>query len=245
VPRVAETRQRILDTARELFNERGLHRVGVRDIARAVGMSPGNLGYHFPTKDDLVAALVLELHRLNARTVFAELPASFSLLGLYRAAVWAMRNILRYRFIQLSYVDAMTVSAELSEMETTLWVKRRRRNQTMMDLLARSGHLDARKFGARAEYLHEQGQMISSGWLTAAKLRPELRDERQIVLHYAKVGVALLEPYCTPKGAKEMRRILAAEYDRDTWRGVAASIEAVDSVGQPSDTGDARRGPPR
>src|SRR5690349_18684968 len=117
---MSDTRQRILDTARALANERGLHRVGVREIARATGMSPGNLAYHFPTKDDLVSALVLELHDLNARTIFAALPPSFSMVTLYRAAVATMRNILAFRFIVLSYVDAVRASSELQKVEVSL-----------------------------------------------------------------------------------------------------------------------------
>jgi AcrR family transcriptional regulator len=83
---MGDTRQRILDTARGLFNESGLSRVGVREIARALEMSPGNLAYHFPTKDELVAALVKELHaRVNA-DVGAGMAAEPSLAGFYRAA---------------------------------------------------------------------------------------------------------------------------------------------------------------
>jgi len=213
---MSETRQRILDTARALFNERGLHRVGVRDIARATGMSPGNLAYHFPTKDNLVSALVLELHELNARAVFADLPPSFSLVTLYRSAVIVMRNILGYRFVLLSYVDAVMASPELQELNASLFRKRRAREEEMMDLLARNGYLDRRAFAARAEYLYEQGDMISSGWLTADALRPGgRRDDETVVLHYAKVGCALLEPYCTPKGARQMRRVLAGAHDKD------------------------------
>jgi AcrR family transcriptional regulator len=96
---MSETRARILDTARAMFNERGVHRVGVRDIARETDMSPGNLAYHFPTKDSLVSALMLELHELNSRTVFAAPPADFSVVTFYRSAVAAMRSILGYRFV--------------------------------------------------------------------------------------------------------------------------------------------------
>ena len=88
---MADTRQRILDTARELFNEAGLARVGVREIARALRMSPGNLAYHFATKDELVAALVKELHAQVNADVGAGMSAEPSLAGLYRAAQAAMR----------------------------------------------------------------------------------------------------------------------------------------------------------
>lgn len=57
------TKDRIVETALRLFNERSIHEVGVRDIARELGISPGNLSYHFPKKEDLLNEL---LNRLSA-----------------------------------------------------------------------------------------------------------------------------------------------------------------------------------
>lgn len=219
---MSSTRQKILETARQLFNEQGLYRVGVRDVARAAGISPGNLGYHFRTRDDLVSALVLELNGLNARTVFAGLPDDFSLATLYLTACGAMRNMLAYRFILLSYADAVTASPELVRFEASLQIERRRRSDAMVARLAANGYVDGER-AARAEHLYEQGAMVSSGWLVAASLRPDLRgDDGAAVLHYAKVGCALLEPYCTPKGARQMVEILAGAYDGAACGGGAA-----------------------
>ena len=50
------TRQRILDTALELFNRHGYAATSLAAIAAAAGIRQGNLTYHFPTKLDLVAA---------------------------------------------------------------------------------------------------------------------------------------------------------------------------------------------
>jgi AcrR family transcriptional regulator len=211
---MADTRRRILDIARELFNRHGLSRVGVREVARAAGISPGNLAYHFPTRDDLVAALVLELHHLNGRTLFAELPADFSLVTLYRTAVAAMRNMLGYRFILLSYVDAVSSSRELEKLEDSLWAERRRRSDHMIELLARNGYLRRRAAAARADLLHEQGQLVASGWLAHAALRPDRMTDAAAVLHYGKLGCALLEPVVTPRGARQLRRVLAGAHDR-------------------------------
>jgi len=208
-----DTRQRILDTARALFNEQGVHRVGVRDLARALGMSPGNLAYHFATKDDLISALVLEVHALNSRLVFAALPPEFSLVALYLAARAVMERSLAYRFVLLSYVDAVRASPRLLELETSLEAKRRARSDQMMALLCKNGYVDRRRTSARADLIYEQGRFISSGWLAAALLYPEGRDDAQAVLHHAKVGCALLEPYCTAKGLRQMRQILAGAHD--------------------------------
>jgi AcrR family transcriptional regulator len=210
---VSDTRQRILATARALFTERGLHRVGVRDIARALELSPGNLAYHFPTKDDLVSALASELHELNARTVFARLPDDFSVVTLYETAILAMKNMLEYRFLLLSYADVVTASPELQQVEAALAQKRRSRENDVIERLIRGGLLDRKSYAPRAERLHEQGQILSTGWLTAAMLGPGPRDDRSVVLHHAKLGIALLEPHLTAKGAIQLRQILAGQHD--------------------------------
>jgi AcrR family transcriptional regulator len=59
------TARRILEHAREAFNERGVAAVGVREIARDLDLSPGNVSYHYPTKEALVAALMREMHARN------------------------------------------------------------------------------------------------------------------------------------------------------------------------------------
>jgi hypothetical protein len=64
----------------------------------------------------------------------------------------------------------------------------------------------------RSERLYEQSTMISSGWLRIGTLRG-LSDEAAL-RHFAKLGCALLEPHCTARGARQMRRLLAGDYDR-------------------------------
>ena len=209
---VAQTRQQILDAARRLYNQHGLNQVGVREVARAVGISAGNLSYHFPTRDDLVEALLMELHDLNKRTVFAALPDDFSLVTLYRTAVGALRNMLPYRFVLLSYVDAVRASPKLQAIEAGFAKRRRARHDRMLGLLIANHYLEPRT-GKRSDVLYEQGMMISSGWLRAASLR-DWSDARA-VLHFAKLGCALLEPHCTPSGARQMGRILDGVFDEE------------------------------
>ena len=48
------TKELIRNTARELFNERGYRAVSMRNIADALGISVGNLTYHYPHKDLLM-----------------------------------------------------------------------------------------------------------------------------------------------------------------------------------------------
>src|SRR5438105_14677132 len=47
-------RAEILRRAGAAFRERGFHGAAMRDIAAALGMTPGNLYYYFQSKDDLL-----------------------------------------------------------------------------------------------------------------------------------------------------------------------------------------------
>ncbi|MDF1780929.1 MAG: TetR family transcriptional regulator [Alcanivoracaceae bacterium] len=66
--RKAETRQRILDAALALLaSGRGMDSLGLREVAREVGLAPPSLYNHFPTMDDLGLALIdLACYRLRS-----------------------------------------------------------------------------------------------------------------------------------------------------------------------------------
>ncbi|MDJ0799646.1 MAG: TetR/AcrR family transcriptional regulator [Calothrix sp. MO_167.B12] len=56
--KTTDTRTQILDTAQELIQKVGLNAMSYADISAAVGIRKASIHYHFPTKDDLVAALL-------------------------------------------------------------------------------------------------------------------------------------------------------------------------------------------
>ncbi len=64
------TRDRILETSLALFNEEGERALSSVDIANEVGLSPGNLYYHFKGKDAIIRAL-FERHEEELRTILA------------------------------------------------------------------------------------------------------------------------------------------------------------------------------
>ena len=62
-------RGRLLEAAAAAFAEQGLD-VPVAEIARRAGVGSGTLFRHFPTKDDLIAAIIEE--RIEAMRIFAD-----------------------------------------------------------------------------------------------------------------------------------------------------------------------------
>ena len=60
-------RELILDVSAQQFVEKGFASTSTRDIAKATGMLPGSLYYHFASKDDLLVAVFEEgVQRISA-----------------------------------------------------------------------------------------------------------------------------------------------------------------------------------
>jgi AcrR family transcriptional regulator len=71
---MAETRERILDVALELFNERGYDKTSLREIAERLDVTKAALYYHFASKQDILLELHLRLHQLG-RDILEQLDA--------------------------------------------------------------------------------------------------------------------------------------------------------------------------
>jgi len=57
-PRERSPGERVLQAAARLFREQGYAATTLRDIARAAGMLPGSLHYRYPSKEDILSALM-------------------------------------------------------------------------------------------------------------------------------------------------------------------------------------------
>lgn len=56
--RGTDTRDKIVATADSLFYQRGYESTSFADVAEAAGISRGNFYYHFPTKDEILDAVI-------------------------------------------------------------------------------------------------------------------------------------------------------------------------------------------
>ncbi len=72
---MTKLKERILQSAWELFREKGYEDVSLRAIAEHAGTTIGNLTYHYPQKEDLVMAMQLTAQG-EILTQYGELPGT-------------------------------------------------------------------------------------------------------------------------------------------------------------------------
>ena len=101
------TKAVILDNALELFNSQGLAKVKLRTIAKHMGISQGNLNYHFKKREDIIEALYFRLiESLNAH--MAGNPDDKNILKmLFSMSNSVMHDLYNYRFFLLDFVQIM------------------------------------------------------------------------------------------------------------------------------------------
>lgn len=98
-PKAGKTRSRILETARELFNCQGERLVSTNHIAAALGMSPGNLYYHFRNKGEIVRALVTQYSREGLQALSVDPEGAFTIEYKRRLLEGSVQLMWHYRFV--------------------------------------------------------------------------------------------------------------------------------------------------
>ena len=79
----ADTRERILDVALDLFTEQGFDGTSLREIAERLGVTKAALYYHFESKDDILLALHMRMHEFGKQALLkmGDEPVTLALWG--------------------------------------------------------------------------------------------------------------------------------------------------------------------
>lgn len=112
-----KTRDRIIETAIELFNGQGTKAVTTNHIAAAAGISPGNLYYHFRNKEDIIRAIFeqMDAYGLEQYRLITEVCPVGTLEAMERTFVMIQEYNWRYRFFKRELTSLIMADPLLRE----------------------------------------------------------------------------------------------------------------------------------
>lgn len=203
-----ETKERILQKALSLFNTYGSESVTVRQIAKELDISHGNLCYHYPSTDDIVQALymrlVAELDALilrGGRTVDVNLPAVIEMTRL------TFEKLYEYRFILLDFVHIMRRIPTIKAHYRQLTVMRQLQFQYIVAELVKKGVF--RPPLTEMQYNHWIHSAILFGdfWLSSAEILYQGKEQDKVKT-YHNFFINLTIPYLTERGFEEIKAFL-------------------------------------
>lgn len=111
------TRDRIIEAAVTLFNDRGTKRVTTNHIAQAVGISPGNLYYHFRNKEEIIRTILRHMNTFG-RKKFDQIQEKYapgSSEGLAETFIMIQKFNWKYRFFKRELTALIMNDQELKK----------------------------------------------------------------------------------------------------------------------------------
>ncbi|OKY26870.1 TetR family transcriptional regulator [Thalassotalea sp. PP2-459] len=111
-----KTRDKIIQASIELFNEQGERNVTTNHIAAHLGISPGNLYYHFRNKEDIILSIYEEYARNLLLETFPQVNPNTKPLDtiiLYMDAVF--QALMKFRFFYANLPVLLAKSPQLHE----------------------------------------------------------------------------------------------------------------------------------
>ncbi|MEJ7685877.1 MAG: TetR/AcrR family transcriptional regulator [Variovorax sp.] len=200
------TAQRILEAALELFNRFGEPNVSTTLVAGELGISPGNLYYHYPAKDELINRLYQDYEAelgelLHASEGVHDVEDAWFFMHSLFELIW------RYRFL---YRDLNDLLSKNRHIETQFQLVLKNKAIAICTLLAgmrRAGHLDIDK--GEVDPLAQSMVVVLTYWLSYEYVRNprqalEPAHAQGALLRGAHHTLHLLAPYL----ASEQRRHL-------------------------------------
>ena len=158
------TRQRILDAALALFNERAPAQVTTAEIAEAAGIAEGNLHYHFRRKADLLLALFevfeAEAGSVAARDLGGDSPPLEAYVDYQRD--W-FRLMWTHRWFYRDTASLHTIAPEMRSRAQALSSHAQRLVRSVFQRMIRSGVL--RASADEAEHLLTNAWIVSLYWI--------------------------------------------------------------------------------
>ncbi|RYZ62148.1 MAG: hypothetical protein EOO14_03100, partial [Chitinophagaceae bacterium] len=177
----------------------------LRELAALLNIRVGNITYYFPTKDDLVYALSVELSKANsAAMVTGENLTMRQFLDMLHRMY---QNQHRFRCLLRSIVHLMEQNKPMAAAYKTTQATRLDTIGCQLEMLKDGGYLQLAGEEEKT-FLISALSLIGRFWLSEAAISfREMSGEEQIH-HYLTLVCRLLMPYATVRAKKEMQAFL-------------------------------------
>jgi len=206
------TAERILEVALELFNRFGEPNVSTTLISAELGISPGNLYYHYPAKDEIINSLFDRYEHalnelLNAGDSVRDVEDAWFFMHTLFELIW------QYRFL---YRDLNDLLSKNRRLETHFQLVLKNKTRSVKALLDGMSRAEAVAIDAREiEPIATSMVVVLTYWLNFEYVRDprnalEPENAQAALLRGAHHVLNLLLPYLEPGQRAHLQSLVGA-----------------------------------
>ena len=206
------TAERILEVTLDLFNRYGEPNVSTTLISSELNISPGNLYYHYPAKDELVNALFGRYEAglgelLSAAPDVRDVEDAWFFMHTLFELVW------QYRFLYRDLNDLLSKNRRLETQVKNVLLHKTTAFRTLLDSLEHDGALSITVSQREATATHMV--VMLTWWLSYEYVRDprhalEPESAQASLLRGAKSVLSLLVPYAAHEHKEHLSALLSA-----------------------------------
>jgi len=140
-PKRSKTKDKILAVALDLFNNEGESQVSSVDIASVMGISPGNLYYHYKGKDEIIQALFEDFDAEIRQVLNGPIAESLALRDNWIYLYIIFEEIYDFRFFYKNMSELLTRIPTLKARFSRILSLKEQAAFSLIAALHESGHL--------------------------------------------------------------------------------------------------------
>lgn len=200
-----KTKQNILDASKDLFNEHGYSHVTIRMIALKLGISSGNLNYHFKKREEILEFLYFEMvfdfdQRIDT---LSEIEISFA--QILNDVQRSMERMLNYKFIWTDLFNILKANDKISVHFNKVFPKRISGNVFLFDRLQKMQLMRNANFQKEYQILAERMVNFGDTWIYTSELYNRKSTKRHLESQ-VNAMLTMIYPYLTIKGVQEFEK---------------------------------------
>lgn len=206
------TKDKILTTALELFNQTGSGQVSTRHIAEAMNISVGNLYYHFKDKNVIIVRLYEQLvEELNTSFDQFQLQGT-GMAFLMHSTKFTFSTLYKYRFLLLDFVHIMRGNPELKARYQQLTLLRKQQVKFAVNLLVQQSMIKGSIHEVPFEYLQMQLTIMGDFWISEGEILYQGKETDKIKF-FTETMLYMFYPHLTDEGKKVFNEILPTLFE--------------------------------
>ena len=201
-----KTRDKIIFASLELFNEHGERNITTNHIAAHLGISPGNLYYHFRNKEDIINSIFsqYESHLESGFTPYDDIPITIELLMGYFDAMFY--TLWQFRFMYANLADILSRDDALKNRYLHAQQQVLNRSSNILRKLKKDGFLDVddNKITALADTI----KMMVSFWISYQLTQSSTSTITKATLYDGLLRILMIfQAYETPTSSETFSRL--------------------------------------